>query len=116
MGNLEKRGSHRAISDAAWNELILKIEYLAAKQGKVAIKINPKHSSVECRNCGHIDRENRDGEKFICSVCGFFAHADISAAKTIRDRSLEMVRGDTAYLRVIPLNAQNNVRRNHRVF
>jgi putative transposase len=94
-GQSRKKGLNRAISDAAWNELILKIEYLAAKRGKVAIKINPKHSSIECRNCGQIDRENRDGEKFICSVCGFFAHADISAAKTIRDRALEMVRRDS---------------------
>ena len=94
-GQSRKKGLNRAISDAAWNELILKIEYLAAKQGKIAIKINPKHSSTECRKCGQIDRENRDGEKFICSACGFFAHADISAAKNIRDRVLEMVRRDS---------------------
>ncbi|GET44670.1 transposase, IS605 OrfB family protein [Microseira wollei NIES-4236] len=80
-GQSRKVGLNRAISDAAWNELILKIDYLAAKQGKVAIKINPKHSSTECRNCGHIDRSNRDGEKFICSACGFFAHADITASE-----------------------------------
>ncbi len=96
-GQSRKRGLNRAISDAAWNELILKIEYLAAKRGKVAIKVNPKHSSTECRNCGHIDRTNRDGEKFICQNCGFFAHADISAAKNIRDRASEMVRADCAF-------------------
>ncbi|MFB2977962.1 hypothetical protein [Microseira sp. BLCC-F43] len=22
------------------------------------MKVNPKHSSTECRNCGHIDRSN----------------------------------------------------------
>ncbi|WP_333310118.1 zinc ribbon domain-containing protein [Microcoleus sp. N9_A2] len=31
----------------------------------MTIKINPKHSSQECRNCGHIDKSNRDGEKFV---------------------------------------------------
>ncbi|MCY7385460.1 MAG: transposase [Microcoleus sp. CAN_BIN18] len=40
------------------------MEYLAAKQGKIVIKVNPKHSSQECRNCGHIDKSNRDGKKF----------------------------------------------------
>ncbi len=54
-----------------------------------------KHSSTKCRSCGHVDPSNRNGEKFICSACGFFAHADISAAKTIRDRALEMVRRDS---------------------
>ncbi|WP_208491946.1 zinc ribbon domain-containing protein [aff. Roholtiella sp. LEGE 12411] len=86
--------------------MILKIEYLAEKQGKVVIKINPKHSSQECRNCGHIDKSNRDGEKFICTECGYHEHADIGAAKTIRDRGLEIVRGDSAKLGVNHQNVQ----------
>jgi putative transposase len=88
--------------------LILKIEYLAVKQGKVVIKINPKYSSQECRNCGHTDKSNRDGEKFICTECGYHEHADIGAAKTIRDRAFKtciersrnIVRGDSAKLAV----------------
>jgi putative transposase len=92
-GQSRKKGLNRSISDASWGELILKIEYLAAKQGKVAIKINPKFSSQECRNCGHTDKSNRDGEKFICTECGYHEHADIGAAKTIKDRALEIVRG-----------------------
>jgi len=101
-----KKGLNRAISDVSWAELILKIKYLAAKQGKVVIKINPRHSSQECRNCGHIDKSNRDGEKFICTECGYHEHADIGAAKTIRDRGLEIVRGDSAKLAARQLNAQ----------
>ncbi|WP_325315934.1 RNA-guided endonuclease InsQ/TnpB family protein [Microcoleus sp. PH2017_28_MFU_U_A] len=92
-GQSRKKGLNRAISDAGWGDLGLKIEYLAAKQGKIVIKVNPKHSSQECRNCGHIDQENRDEEKFICVECGYHEHADIGAAKTIRDRALRMVRG-----------------------
>ncbi|MBS9384062.1 MAG: transposase [Dolichospermum sp. BR01] len=99
-GQSRKKGLNRSISDASWSDLILKIEYLAVKQGKVVIKINPKYSSQECRNCGHTDKSNRDGEKFICTECGYHEHADISAAKTIRDRALEIVRGDSAKLAV----------------
>ncbi|MCC5626646.1 transposase [Nostoc sp. CHAB 5715] len=105
-GQSRKKGLNRAISDAAWSELVLKIEYLAEKQGKVVIKINPKHSSLECRNCGHIDKSNRDGEKFICTECGYHEHADIGAAKTIKNRGLEIVRGDSAKLGVNHQNAQ----------
>ncbi|MCC5597884.1 RNA-guided endonuclease InsQ/TnpB family protein [Nostoc favosum] len=105
-GQSRKKGLNRAISDASWAELILKIEYLAVKQGKVVIKINTLHSSLKCRNCGHIDKSNRDGEKFICAECGYHEHADIGAAKTIRDRGLEIVRGDSAKLAVKQLNAQ----------
>ena len=99
-GQSRKKGLNRSISDASWSDLILKIEYLAVKQGKVLIKINPKYSSQECRNCGHTDKSNRDGEKFICTECGYHEHADIGAAKTIRDRALEIVRGDSAKLAV----------------
>jgi putative transposase len=99
-GQSRKKGLNRSISDASWSDLILKIEYLAVKQGKVVIKINPKYSSQECRNCGHTDKSNRDGEKFICTECGYHEHADIGAAKTIRDRAFKIVRGDSAKLAV----------------
>ena len=42
-GQAKKEGLNRSISDAGWGELILKIEYLAVKQGKIVIKINPEH-------------------------------------------------------------------------
>jgi putative transposase len=44
-GQSRKKGLNRAISDASWGDLILKIEYLAAKQGKVVIKVNPKYKA-----------------------------------------------------------------------
>ncbi len=108
-GQSRKRGLNRAISDAGWGDLVLKVAYLAVKQGKTVIKVNPKHSSQECRNCGNIDKSNRDGEKFICVECGYHEHADIGAAKTIRDRALKIVRGDSAKLgprAIEALNAQ----------
>ncbi|GAB1537764.1 hypothetical protein NUACC21_04180 [Scytonema sp. NUACC21] len=95
-GQSRKKGLNRSISDASWSELTSKIEYLAAKQYKVVIKVNPRNSSCECRNCGHIDKLNRDRERFICLRCGHMEHADLGAAKTIRDRALSMVRGDSA--------------------
>ncbi|WP_293355960.1 MULTISPECIES: transposase [unclassified Microcoleus] len=105
-GQSRKKELNRAISDAGWGDLGLKIEYLAAKQGKIVIKVNPKYSSQECRNCGHIDKSNRDGEKFICVECGYHEHADIGAAKTIRDRALNLVRGDSAKPSARHSNAQ----------
>lgn len=90
-GQSRKKSLNRSISDASWGELVLKIEYLAAKQGKIVIKINPKYSSLECRNCHHIDKSNRNGEKFICVECGYHEDADIGAAQTIRDRTIELI-------------------------
>ncbi|WP_442921688.1 hypothetical protein [Microcoleus sp. Aus8_D2] len=53
-----------------------------------------------------MDKSNRDGEKFICVECGYYEHADIGAAKTIRDRALKMVRADCAEPSARHSNAQ----------
>ncbi len=98
-GQSKKKALNRSIADASWTELTSKIDYLAAKSGKVVIKVNPRNSSCECRKCGHIDKLNRDRERFICTTCGHIEHADIGAAKTIKDRAIEaiqsMVRRDS---------------------
>lgn len=90
-GQAAKRGLNRAISDAAWGELISKIEYTAAKQGKVFIRVNPQHTSQKCSACGHVDKSSRDKEKFICTSCGYFTHADLQAARNIKARAVEQL-------------------------
>ena len=86
-GQSAKRGLNRSISDASWGSQFAKIEWVAAKSGKPIIVVNPKHTSQECSNCGHISKANRDGEKFICEECGYTAHADTQAARTILKRA-----------------------------
>lgn len=52
-------------------------------------KVDPKHSSQECRVCGHIDKENRPiQESFKCLNCGHSEHADVNAARNILKRGL----------------------------
>ncbi len=101
-GQSRKKGLNRSISDASWSELIQKIEYMAAKSGKVLIKVNPKHTSQKCNACGHVDASSRDKEKFICVACGHIDHADINAAKNIKELAVSniasIVCGDSAKL------------------
>ena len=88
-GQAAKRGLNRSILDASWGDLISKIEYLAAKLGKVVLKVDPKYTSQTCSACGCIDSANREREKFICVDCGFFAHADLQAAINIKNRAIK---------------------------
>ena len=88
-GQAAKRGLNRSILDASWGDLISKIEYLAAKLGKIVLKVNPQHTSQTCSACGCIDSHNRDREKFICVDCGYFAHADLQAAINIKNRAIK---------------------------
>ncbi|NEO40812.1 MAG: IS200/IS605 family element transposase accessory protein TnpB [Moorea sp. SIOASIH] len=87
-GQAAKRGLNRSILDASWGELIAKIEYLAAKSGKVLLKVNPRHTSMECSACGHIDQANRDRERFICTKCSHIDHADKQAARNIKQKAV----------------------------
>ncbi|MEQ8385144.1 MAG: transposase [Coleofasciculus sp. A1-SPW-01] len=65
-----------------------KIQYVAAKSGKVLLKVNPRNTSRECSACGHIDKANRDRERFICTECGHFDHADKQAARNIKHKAV----------------------------
>jgi putative transposase len=87
-GQSAKRGLNRSILDASWGELINKIQYVAAKSGKILLKVNPRNTSRECSACGHIDKANRDRERFICTRCGHFDHADKQAAQNIKRKAV----------------------------
>jgi len=85
-GALLKTGLNRVILDAGWGDIFNKIAWLALKAGKPVISVPAKHSSQECPKCGHIDKANREGEKFLCIVCQHTEHADTKASRTIARR------------------------------
>ena len=101
-GQSRKKGLNRSISDASWSELIQKVKYMAAKSGKIFIKVNPKYTSQKCNACNHVDASSRDKEKFICVACSHIDHADINAAKNIKGLAVSnianIVCGDSAKL------------------
>ncbi|WP_341531400.1 transposase (plasmid) [Nostoc sp. UHCC 0302] len=85
-GASRKAGLNRAILDCAWGDLFTKIAWLAAKSAKPVFVVNPRHSSQECPKCGHIDKHNRSGEKFLCTNCRYTEHADTKASRTTAKR------------------------------
>jgi putative transposase len=82
-GRAAKSGLNKVILDCAWGELFEKVAWLALKAGKSVVKVNPKYTSQECPKCHHIDKNNRDGEKFLCVNCGHLDHADTKASRAI---------------------------------
>jgi putative transposase len=84
-----KRGLHRSLSDASWYYLTKKIEYLAAKSGKRLDKVNPQYTSKTCSKCSDVDRDSRNGEKFICTNCGHIEDANLQAARNVKTKAIE---------------------------
>jgi IS605 OrfB family transposase len=50
--------------------------------------VSPYHTSTTCPACGHSNRGNRNGEKFLCLSCGHGDNADVNAGKNILNRFL----------------------------
>jgi len=88
-GQSAKRGLNRSISDASWGTLREKIQYAAAKSGKSFFKVDPKNTSRTCSKCGVVDALSCFGERFVCTSCGYEAHADKQAAINIKHRAIK---------------------------
>ena len=88
-GQAAKRGLNRSIADASWYALTQKLEYVAAKSGKKLYRVDPRHTSQTCSKCRHVDKESRNGEKFICTNCGHIEDANLQAARNVRKNAIE---------------------------
>ena len=97
----QKKGLNRVIADAAWGELKLKTKAVAAKLGLIVAEVNPRFSSQQCSCCGHIDKANRDKERFLCTECGYVEDADIQASLNLLSRGLKQLGVNPNQLRAV---------------
>ncbi|AFY75996.1 MAG: IS200/IS605 family element transposase accessory protein TnpB [Hydrococcus sp. C42_A2020_068] len=75
----------RAISDAAWGELVRQLEYKAKWYGRNLVKIDRWFpSSKRCGNCGHVvDKLPLNVREWDCPNCGAHHDRDLNAAENI---------------------------------
>ena len=81
----------KAISDAAWGEIVRQLEYKCAWYGKELIKVDRFYpSSQTCNSCGfkNIAAKNLFVREWDCPRCGIHHDRDINAAKNILDEGL----------------------------
>ena len=85
----QKAGLNRGILASCWGLLATRTDQKAAASGAAVIYVDPRHSSQECRRCGHVAGENRESQAvFRCVACGHEDHADANAAKNVLARGL----------------------------
>ncbi|GAA4068692.1 RNA-guided endonuclease InsQ/TnpB family protein [Nonomuraea soli] len=79
----QKAGLNRGILASGWGRLVTRLEHKAP--GRV-VKVNPRYTSQTCNVCGHRAAESRESQsRFACAACGHQAHADVNAARNVRD-------------------------------
>ncbi len=80
-----KAGLNKSILDQGWFELRRQLNYKLFWMGGMLAEVNPRNTSQQCSDCGHVEKENRiSQEVFRCKACGYEEHADINAAKNIK--------------------------------
>ena len=83
-----KSGLNRSVLNEAWRKFFTYLEYKLKLNGGILIKVDPKHTSQTCIQCGHISKDNRKEQAiFKCVKCGYETNADVNAAQNILRRA-----------------------------
>lgn len=81
------RGLAREITDQGWAQFVRFLEDKAESAGREVVRVDPRHTSQRCHECGTVDREFRRGPRFCCTACGHTDDADVNAARNILARA-----------------------------
>ena len=86
-----RRPQRSALHSWAFAQLGAFITYKAERAGVGCVAVDPRNSSRECCECGHIDKKNRTNQAtFACRACGVKRNADLNAAKVLAARGQKL--------------------------
>jgi len=88
-----KAGLNRSILDVSLGQIRSMTTYKTAWAGGVCVEVDARHTSQRCSECDghpqdsqiteHLQHGRVTRDRFVCPLCGYEAHADINAARTI---------------------------------
>ena len=85
------------LSGWAFAQLGTFLGYKAALAGVPVVFVDPAYTSQTCPECRHRARSNRKSQSvFRCKACGFELHADVVAARNVRNAALVQARAPVA--------------------
>lgn len=84
-----RKPQRTSLNSWAFHQLGQHLAYKATRAGVAFVQVDPRYTSQECAECGHIEKENRpDQATFACRDCGVIAEsADHNAARVIAKRA-----------------------------
>ena len=75
-----KSGLNRSILDQGWSMFEEYLSYKLQLRGGKLILVDPKNTSIRCRKCEYVAKENRSSQSvFNCTRCGHLENADLNA-------------------------------------
>jgi putative transposase len=89
IGKSKKNDTKRRLHSWSFAQFHTFLSYKAQEQGIQVVKIDPRHTSQTCSQCGYQHRSNRRSQSlFLCRQCGFSLNADLNASRNIREKHL----------------------------
>ncbi|MCE2509152.1 MAG: transposase [Nitrosopumilaceae archaeon] len=85
-GNDSKRGLNRGLRYIRHHSILKKVRVVAERLGIRIVEVKPRGTSQECYVCSHTEKDNRNGERFLCLSCGRLDNADVNASANITQR------------------------------
>jgi IS605 OrfB family transposase len=83
-GTIRGKAVRRRLAQWQHGLLVHYAQCRAEEHGMTVEAVDPAYTSQTCSRCGVLGRRKR--HRFSCLACGFTAHADVNAAKNIRNR------------------------------
>lgn len=81
-----RKNQRAKMSGWSYDQLRQFLVYKGELAGVSVILIDPRNTSRRCNACGHCEKANRKNQsEFVCKSCGHKEHADLNAARNIRD-------------------------------
>jgi IS605 OrfB family transposase len=82
--NRYRSGIRRRMTEWQYGSIRRAVVNKAQERGLAVARVNPAYTSQMCACCGRLGARRK--HKFVCTSCGHEAHADVNAAKNIRDK------------------------------
>jgi putative transposase len=67
----------------SYRQCLSKLQSRCERSGICFCEVDPAYTSQTCSSCGHVDRNSRKGEQFLCTRCGMSLDADFNASRDI---------------------------------
>lgn len=103
QGMVKNRNLSKHILDAGWGMFKTMLEYKTT-----VVKVDPKYTSQQCNQCGHISKDNRKSQsQFECVKCGHKDNADINASHNIKSKGITLSRERSSIEQALALESIN---------
>jgi putative transposase len=90
-GTIRGKPLRRRLSQWQHRQIVHYARCRAEEHGMSVETVDPAYTSKTCSRCGVLGTRKR--HRFSCRACGHTAHADVNAAKNIRNRYIVLWHG-----------------------